>query len=289
MQLRTIFTLTLAVACLATSARSRKKKPLQPAISRVQAVPADSFSYAVGVAQSESLKQYLIAREGVDSAYVGEAARAILEASQLSEAEIKAKQAYAAGLRIAAMNEKQAIPSMNQYATGKRDTTYTDLRLFSQGLVDGLNGVNTLAPDSAEKIVERQISYYKETNKAANEAYLAANAKNKAFKVTPSGLQYRVLTQGMGALPADTSKVEVNYEGKLIDGTVFDSSYKRGKTSTFGLDRIIAGWKEGLKLMPEGSTYELVIPSELGYGERGNNGIPPYSTLIFKVELVKIK
>lgn len=288
MQLRTILTLTLAAACLTTTARSRKKKPLQPTIARVQAVPADSFSYALGVAQSESLKQYLIAREGVDSAYVGEAARAMLEATKLSEAEIKARQAYAAGLRIAEMNQRQ-LPAINQSFTGKKDTTYTNLAQFNQGLVDGINGVNPLTPDSAQKIVERQVNYYKETNKAAGEAYLAANAKNKEFKVTSSGLQYRVLTQGTGALPTDTSKVEVNYEGKLIDGTVFDSSYKRGKTMTFGLDRIIAGWKEGLKLMPEGSTYEFVIPYDLAYGERGNQGIPPYSTLIFKVELVKIK
>lgn len=293
MKISSILTLTLAMACLGTSltasARSRKKKPLQPAIARVQAVPSDSFSYAIGVAQSQSLKQYLIAREGVDSAYVGEAARAIIEAATLSEADIKAKTAYAAGLRIAEMNRLQAIPSLNQSATGKRDTNYVNSASFSQGLVDGINGVNTITADSAMKVVERQIAYYKETNKALNQAYLEANAKNKEFHVTSSGLQYRVLTQGTGVMPADTSKVEVNYEGKLIDGTVFDSSYKRGKSQTFGLDRIIAGWKEGLKLMPEGSTYELVIPAELGYGERGTQGIPPFSTLIFKVELIKVK
>ena len=105
----------------------------------------------------------------------------------------------------------------------------------------------------------------------------------------PSGLQYRVITQGKGVVANDTTDVEVHYEGKLIDGTIFDSSYQRGKTATFKPTQVIKGWTEALKMMPEGSTWELFIPYDLAYGERGNQNIPPFATLIFKVEVVKVK
>ena len=105
----------------------------------------------------------------------------------------------------------------------------------------------------------------------------------------PSGLLYKVVRKGDGALPTDTSTVEVHYEGKLIDGSIFDSSYQRGETTSFPLNQVIKGWQEGLKLMPVGSEYELVIPYTLAYGEVGTRGIPPFSTLIFKVELKDIK
>ncbi len=120
--------------------------------------------------------------------------------------------------------------------------------------------------------------------------WLAENAKKEGVVSTASGLQYKVLTQGTGAKPASANaEVEVNYEGSLIDGTVFDSSYKRGESITFFLNQVIPGWTEGVQLMPTGSTYELYIPSELGYGARGVPGvIPPNSTLIFKVELIKV-
>ena len=104
-----------------------------------------------------------------------------------------------------------------------------------------------------------------------------------------SGLQYKILKEGTGATPSDTSQVEVNYEGRLIDGTVFDSSYKRGQSATFGCNQVIKGWTEALTMMKEGDVWELYIPYSLAYGERGNQSIPPYATLIFKVELIKVK
>jgi FKBP-type peptidyl-prolyl cis-trans isomerase len=124
----------------------------------------------------------------------------------------------------------------------------------------------------------------------ANQEYLEANAKKDGVKVTASGLQYRVIQQGDGSRPADgNAEVEVHYEGKLIDGTVFDSSYQRGESISFFLNQVIPGWTEGVQLMPVGSKYEFVIPSELGYGQRGAGGvIPPNATLIFEVELLKI-
>lgn len=290
MKIRSILIIALAAVCVCSTARSRKKKlTTAPAAAKLQPVPADTFSYAMGVAQSASLKMYLAQREGVDSAYVAFAAQALLDAATLSETEMKQKAAYAAGLRIAEMNKTQIVPSLNQQATGKRDTVYTDLALFTRGLAEGLQGKNTLSPDSAMKIAERQMNYYSQQLKDSNMAWLAANKLQKGVKTTASGLQYRVLQQGTGALATDSTEVEVHYEGKLIDGTVFDSSYKRGKPATFRPNQVIKGWTEALKMMPEGSTYELYIPYELGYGERGTQNIPPYSTLIFKVELIKLK
>ena len=123
----------------------------------------------------------------------------------------------------------------------------------------------------------------------AGKQFLAANAKKEGVVTTASGLQYKVTRQGDGAKPAADAEVEVHYKGTLIDGTVFDSSYDRGESISFFLNQVIAGWQEGVQLMPIGSKYEFYIPYELGYGARGAGGvIPPHATLIFEVELIKI-
>ena len=119
--------------------------------------------------------------------------------------------------------------------------------------------------------------------------FLENNIKRDEVTATQSGLQYEVLEEGTGASPSATDTVEVNYEGTFIDGTVFDSSYKRGETIEFPLNRVIAGWTEGLQLMKEGATYKFYIPYNIAYGEGGMGPIPGYSTLIFKVELVQVK
>ncbi len=124
---------------------------------------------------------------------------------------------------------------------------------------------------------------------AANETFLAKNAAREGVQTTASGLQYEVLQPGTGAKPGPTSRVTVHYEGKLTDGTVFDSSYKRGQPATFGVNQVISGWTEALQLMEEGAKYRLTIPSELGYGARGAGGsIPPDAVLVFDVELIKV-
>ena len=126
--------------------------------------------------------------------------------------------------------------------------------------------------------------------KSAGEAFLAENAKREGVKVTESGLQYEVLEATIGQKPKSTDKVRVHYEGTLIDGTVFDSSYKRGESITFGLNQVIKGWTEGLQLMSIGSKYKLYLPYQLAYGERGAGAnIPPYAALIFTVELLGIE
>ncbi|HAS22844.1 MAG TPA: peptidylprolyl isomerase, partial [Idiomarina loihiensis] len=129
--------------------------------------------------------------------------------------------------------------------------------------------------------------------KAAEEgkAYLAENAKKEGVQTTDSGLQYEVLKEGDGVSPSETDMVEVHYEGTLVNGEVFDSSYERGEPTSFPLNRVIPGWTEGLQLMKEGAKYRFVIPSELAYGDRelGDGQIPPNSTLIFTVELLNVQ
>ena len=127
-------------------------------------------------------------------------------------------------------------------------------------------------------------------NLAKGQKFLAANAKKKGVKVTDSGLQYKVIKQGKGAKPAATSSVKVHYEGKLINDTIFDSSYQRGEPVTFKVNQVITGWQEALQLMPEGSEWEVYIPASLAYGPAGAGGsIGPNEALVFKVELQEIE
>ena len=124
---------------------------------------------------------------------------------------------------------------------------------------------------------------------ATGKAYLDENAKKAGVKVTKSGLQYEVLTEGSGKSPKATDTVRCHYEGRLLDGTVFDSSYRRGTPADFGLNQVIPGWTEGVQLMKEGAKFRFTIPYLLAYGEQGaGSSIPPFSTLIFDVELIKV-
>ncbi len=134
----------------------------------------------------------------------------------------------------------------------------------------------------------KQIEAVAQQNLAKQQAFLAQNGKKTGVKTTASGLQYEVLKQGNGKRPNATDKVKVHYEGKLMDGTIFDSSYKRGEPVVFPLDQVIKGWTEGLQLMKEGSKYRFYVPASLGYGEAGNADIEPNSLLIFDVELLEV-
>lgn len=142
------------------------------------------------------------------------------------------------------------------------------------------------------ELEEKQKAAAAEAGKAVREAgekFLAENAKKAGVTVTASGLQYEVLTEGTGKQPKATDQVRCHYEGTLIDGTVFDSSYKRNEPAVFGLNQVIAGWTEGVQLMKEGAKYRFYIPFNLAYGERGAGAsIPPYAALIFDVELINV-
>ncbi len=296
MQFKSILVVAMAaLLCVPAMAQKKGKKAakgkktvaaavLTPAL---KSVDGNTFSYALGVAQGESLKMYLQQREGVDSAYIKYAIEGMN--ANLSEAERKQREAFAAGLRIADMNRRN-LPMFNQQAVGRQDSAYASLAEFQRGLAAAALGQHTtLKADSAMKIVEQQFAYQNEVYKRANRIWLENNKKFKGVKTLPSGLQYRVLTEGKGPVASDSTEVEVHYEGSLIDGSVFDSSYKRGQAATFRPNQVIKGWKEALTMMPEGSVWNLYIPAELGYGERAQQNIPANSTLIFKVEIIKVK
>ncbi|WP_129135978.1 FKBP-type peptidyl-prolyl cis-trans isomerase [Luteimonas sp. YGD11-2] len=142
--------------------------------------------------------------------------------------------------------------------------------------------------DRVRKDMEAQQAQAGERNRTEGETFLAGNRNETGVQVTPSGLQYRVVRQGSGRRPVASDRVRVHYEGKLLDGTVFDSSYERGRPADFGLGQVIPGWTEGVALMPIGSKYRFWIPARLGYGAKGTEGIPPEATLVFDVELLDI-
>ena len=166
---------------------------------------------------------------------------------------------------------------------------------FAQAIKDVISG-SELKVDNAEAQTLVQNFFREQETKqqaaaaAAGEAFLAENAKKEGVVTLPSGLQYQVLKEGNGKRPSATDQVVCHYEGTLIDGTVFDSSYKRKEPATFGLNQVIAGWTEGVQLMQEGAKYRFFIPYGLAYGERGAGAqIPPFAALVFDVELIQVK
>lgn len=179
----------------------------------------------------------------------------------------------------------------NLLSSGVKELKYEDV---ADGIKDVLEAQQPkITYQEAQKVLNEYFKKLEEEVsgkvKALGEQFLAENAKREGVKTTDSGLQYEVLEATIGQKPKATDVVRVHYEGTLIDGTVFDSSYKRGESISFGLNQVIAGWTEGLQLMSIGSKYKLYIPYNLGYGERGAGQIPPYSTLIFTVELLGIE
>ncbi len=183
----------------------------------------------------------------------------------------------------------------------KRNSIDIDIDALVKGLKDALAGGKMMMTEQEQR--ETLIAFQKEfqtkqqekmkalaeKNKKEGEAFLAENKKKQGVKILPSGLQYKIITEGKGASPKETDTVTVNYRGTLIDGTEFDSSYKRNEPATFPVKGVIKGWTEALQLMKEGAKWQLFVPSDLAYGERGAGGtIGPNATLIFEVELLKI-
>jgi FKBP-type peptidyl-prolyl cis-trans isomerase len=204
----------------------------------------------------------------------------------------KDKFSYALGMNIG-----------NGYKQGlEKQSVEFNADLIAQGVKDALSGAKTRLTDDEAKAVltevqtevnkERQekMKEASDKNKAEGEAFLAANKSKEGVVTLPSGLQYKILTAGIGPKPTASDQVNCNYRGTLLDGTEFDSSYKRGKPATFGVGQVIKGWTEALQLMPIGSKWQLFIPSILAYGERGGPGgaIGPDEALIFEVELLSI-
>ena len=179
----------------------------------------------------------------------------------------------------------------NLLSMGVKDMNVED---FVKGLKDVLTGAKTeISHSEAQTVVNDHFRKLAEEayeqNKASGEAFLANNAKKESVVVLPSGLQYEVITEGNGKKPSATDRVQCHYEGTLIDGTIFDSSIKRGEPAVFGVNQVIKGWVEALQLMQEGAKWRLYIPYDMAYGEHGaGEMIPPYSALVFDVELIKV-
>ena len=256
----------------------------------------DTLSYAIGMAQTQGLKDYLVGRLGVDTTYMDEFIKGLNEGANAGDD--KKKAAYYAGIQIGQQISNQMVKGINHELFGDDSTKTISLKNFMAGFIAGTIGKGGLMTvDSAQAVAQEMMRVIKAKNmekefgpnKKAGEEFLAKNAKAEGVKVLDGGVQYKVIKEGTGALPKDTSLVKVHYEGKTLDGKVFDSSYKRGEPANFRANQVIKGWTEALVHMPAGSIWEVYIPQELAYGERQQGAdIKPFSMLIFKIELLEV-
>ena len=299
--MKKIVILALAVVASASfctvDAKKKKKeeKAAEPVVLPVVLNSgSDSVSYAAGMAVTNGLLPFLKQQHGLDSASIGlflKAFEEVINAGETPEAK-----ARIAGVEIANQVRGRMLPGISGEFTDSPDSIISDL--FFRGFIDAMKQDTTHFKQAA---AEEYFKHKQETDKKAKEEklygpnrdagikFLKENAQKEGVITTASGLQYKVLVKGEGEVPQMTDKVQVNYEGRLVDGTVFDASAKHGdKPAEFRADQVIRGWTEALTMMPVGSKWQLYIPQELAYGERNMGNIKPYSTLIFDVELVGI-
>ena len=256
----------------------------------------DTVSYTIGMSQTQGLKEYLVNQLGVDTTYMDAFIKGLNEGAKAGDD--KKTAAYYAGIQIGQQISNQMIKGLNRELFGEDSTKTVSMKNFLAGFIAGTTGKNQIMTiEQANEIAQAKLQAIKAReaekqygdNKAAGEKFLAENAKKEGVKVLPSGVQYKVIKEGSGEIPADSSTVVVNYEGKTIDGKVFDSSYDRKEPVTFPANRVIKGCTEALVHMPVGSIWEVYIPQELAYGERSTGQLKPFSALIFKIELISIK
>lgn len=258
------------------------------------ATDVDSLSYAIGLARTQGLDQFL-AQQGIDSTQLVQFLKGFYEGAAKTSDKDKA---YMAGMQIGHMVSTQWVEGFNRQIFGNDSTQSLSRENMLAGFVAGVAKTKgAMTQSEAQQYMNEQMDAIKAKaiavkyadNKAACEKFLAENKEKEGVVTLPSGLQYKIITAGKGEIPADTSRVKVNYRGTLIDGTEFDSSYKRKEPATFRANQVIKGWTEALTMMPVGSKWELYIPSDLAYGTRETGGdIKPYSALIFEVELLEI-
>jgi len=296
--------LVIALAVLAgasfstISAKEKKDKKKQKAVA-VQPVQlkngSDSLSYEAGMSITNGLVGYLVQSQGVDTAFMADFIEGFKEAVA-AEGNPKQK-ARMAGFDIAGQVMQRMLPGMQKEFTDTPDSLVKEL--FFRGFTDALaNDTTVMKTQKAESLFRDK----QQANKAAKEEklyganreagrkFLAENKQKEGVIVTPSGLQYKILKKGEGAVPLATDKVKVRYEGRLIDGTVFDASSKHGSEPvSFVANQLIKGWTEALTMMPVGSKWQLFIPYELAYGDRDTGKIKPFSALVFDLELVDIE
>ena len=255
----------------------------------------DTLSYALGMSQTQGLKEYLVGSLEMDTAYMADFIKGLNEGANAGDN--KKKAAYYAGIQIGQQISNRMLKGINHEVFGDDSTKTISLKNFMAGFVSGTTGKKGLMTvDSAQQVAQRLISVVKARelektygpNKVAGEKFLAENAKKEGVKTLANGVQYKVIKEGTGAIPTDTSLVKVHFEGCLINDSIFDSSYKRGEPTTFRANQVIKGWTEALCHMPAGSVWEVYIPQDQAYGEREQNIIKPFSALIFKIELIEV-
>jgi FKBP-type peptidyl-prolyl cis-trans isomerase FklB len=292
-----LFVLLAATMCMtAVDAKKKDKKDKeQPAAAPVELkTSSDSLSYAGGYANTNGLIPFLQQQYKVDTAYMADFIQGLKDARQ--KGDDPRFIAYNAGAQIQQMLEQRMIAGVKTALTDAPDSLVLDL--FYSGFFASLAKDSTLfKQEDAQKYFEEKMKYNDEVkkeklygeNRRKGEQFLAENSTKDSVVTLPSGLQYKVLTMGTGEKPKASQEVTVKYEGRLVDGTVFDSSYSRkDQTTKFRANQVIKGWTEALCMMPVGSKWELYIPYDLAYGDRQSGKIPPYSALIFTVELVDI-
>ena len=285
-KLTVVASVAIAAAALTSCGNSTPKADLKNDV--------DSMSYAIGMAQTQGLKDYLVGRMGVDTTYIDEFVRGLNEGANAGDD--KKKAAYYAGIQIGQQIANQMVRGSNYEAFGDDSTQTISLKNFMAGFVSGTTGKKGLmTPEQAMKVANEKMKAIKTQtmekrygdNKKKGEEFLAENAKKEGVKTLPGGVQYKVIKEGNGPIPADTSLVKVHYVGRTLekDGE-FDNSYNRKEPVTMRCNQVIKGFTEALVHMPEGSIWEIYIPQELAYGEREQGKIKPFSTLIFKLELI---
>jgi len=255
----------------------------------------DTLSYAIGMAQSQGFVQYM-SQMGIDSTLMSEVIKGINDGANAGDD--KKRAAYFAGLQVGQQFANQAVPGINRQVFGEDSTQSISLKNLLSGFISGITGKGgSMTVMEAQATAEKKIEAIKAKaaeakygdNKKKGENFLAENAKKEGVKTLPGGVQYKVIKEGNGPMPKDTSLVKVHYEGKTLDGKVFDSTYKRGEPVTMRVNGSIPGWQEAITNMPEGSVWEVYIPQEKAYGAnpRPGSGIDPLSALIFKIELIE--
>lgn len=255
----------------------------------------DTLSYAAGVANTRGLRPYLEQQVGIDSTQMKDFIRGLQ--AGVKAADDESKKAYYTGIQIG-QQVKTMLDRFNYELSGNDSVTIVNEDNFLSAFINAaMEDRTAMDMDSAMNYLQNNMErikadYLSETYaeyKAENEKFLAENKNKEGVQTTESGLQYKVLVEGKGEVPAETARVKVHYKGTLIDGTEFDSSYQRNTPATFGVNQVIKGWTEALKMMPVGSKWQIFVPQELAYGARETGKIKPFSTLIFEVELLEIE
>jgi len=258
----------------------------------------DSLSYVMGMNNTQGLKEYLVQGKGVDTTYIAEFIKGLNEGA--NAVEDKKKAAYYAGLEIGQMMAGENMKRMNNYIFGDDSTKTMSLKNFMAGFVAGTTGkgglmtmeeANNMVEDLMKKVKARVAEEQFGENRKAGEQFMAEVAKKDGVqKIEGTGVYYKVLKEGTGAVPADTSTVTLHYEGRLINDSVFDSSYQRNQPMECRANQNIKGFTAALTHMPAGSVWEVYIPQELAYGEQQRGAlIKPFSALVFKIELLEVK